>query len=126
MSRYYFDLFDNDGELPDEEGQEVVSRPDLVREVAKIMMGLAQDDLPTTENSTMTTSVRDEKGAPVSVSTLAFIWNGVDLQQCRLVGRRLLLPCASGGTTLRQSTVVPGAVSPSPSRTNGATCLGCT
>jgi len=72
MSRYYFDLFDNDGELPDEEGQEVVSRPDLVREVAKIMMGLAQDDLPTTENSTMTTSVRDEKGAPVSVSTLAF------------------------------------------------------
>jgi len=62
----------HDGELPDEEGQEVVSRPDLVREVAKIMMGLAQDDLPTTENSTMTTSVRDEKGAPVSVSTLAF------------------------------------------------------
>ncbi len=36
------------------------------------MMGLAQDDLPTTENSTITTSVRDEKGAPVSVSTLAF------------------------------------------------------
>jgi hypothetical protein len=72
MSRYYFDLFDNDGELPDKDGQEVASRPDLVREVAKIMLGLAQDDLPTTENSSLTISVRDETGAPVSVCTLAF------------------------------------------------------
>lgn len=72
MSRYYFDLFDNDGELSDEEGQEVSSRLDLVREVAKIMLGLAQDDLPITESSTMKISVRDEKGVPVSVSTLAF------------------------------------------------------
>jgi hypothetical protein len=72
MSRYYFDLFDNDGELPDEEGQEVSSRLDLVREVAKIMLGLAQDDLPITESSTIKIGVRDEKGVPVSVSTLAF------------------------------------------------------
>lgn len=72
MSRYYFDLHNGDGPQKDEFGVEITSRRGIVQEVAKIMLGIARDELPTTDRATISITVRDEDGEPISVSTLTF------------------------------------------------------
>jgi hypothetical protein len=72
MSRYYFDLHNGDGPLRDETGVEIASRTGVLQEVARIMLGIARDELPTLDRAVISVTVRDEKGEPISVSTLTF------------------------------------------------------
>lgn len=72
MSRYYFDLHNGDGPLRDETGVEIASRAGVLQEVARIMLGIARDELPTLDRAVISVTVRDEQGEPVSVSTLTF------------------------------------------------------
>lgn len=72
MSRYYFDLHNGDGPLKDELGVEIASRTGVVQEVAKIMLEIARDELPTTDRATISVTVRDADGEPISVSILTF------------------------------------------------------
>ncbi|WP_160003395.1 hypothetical protein [Rhizobium sp. 18055] len=72
MSRYYFDLHNGDGPLKDEHGTELSSRAGIPTEVAKILLEIARDELPTCDHATISVTVRDESGRPVSVSSLTF------------------------------------------------------
>lgn len=72
MSRYYFDLHNGDGPLKDEHGTEIASRSGIPREVAKILLEVARDELPICDRATISVTVRDENGQPVSVSSLTF------------------------------------------------------
>lgn len=72
MSRYYFDLHNGDGPLRDETGVEIASRTGILQEVARIMLGIARDELPTLDRAVISVTVRDEEGDPISVSTLTF------------------------------------------------------
>lgn len=70
MSRYYFDLHNGDGPLKDEHGTEIALRSSIPREVAKILLEVARDELPLCDRTTI--SVREENGQPVCVSSLTF------------------------------------------------------
>jgi hypothetical protein len=72
MSRYYFDLHNGDGPLRDEFGTEINSRDGIPREVAKILLDVARDELPTSERAMISVTVRDEHGQAISVSSLTF------------------------------------------------------
>ncbi|MBB3591042.1 hypothetical protein FHX08_001386 [Rhizobium sp. BK529] len=80
MSRYYFDLRNGDGPLRDEHGIEIGTRSDIVHEVTKILVGLASDELPTTDRATISVKVRDEDGKVLSVSTLFFRHEWIDVR----------------------------------------------
>lgn len=72
MSRYYFDLHNGDGPLKDEHGTEMASRASIPREVAKILLEVARDELPDCDHAMISVTVRDENGQPISVSRLTF------------------------------------------------------
>jgi hypothetical protein len=72
MSHYYFDLHNGDGPLQDEDGTELTSRCDIVREAAKILLDVARDELPSADRAPISITVRDEDGKTISVSTLIF------------------------------------------------------
>jgi hypothetical protein len=62
MSRYYFGLHNGDGPLRDEAGVDIASRTGVLHEVAKIMLGIARDELPTLDRAVISITVRDEEG----------------------------------------------------------------
>jgi hypothetical protein len=80
MSRYYFDLRNGDGPLRDDHGLEIGRRSDIVHEVAKILVGVAGDELPTADRATISVTVRDEGGKVLSVSTLTFNHEWTDVR----------------------------------------------
>jgi hypothetical protein len=61
MSRYYFDLHNGDGPLRDDFGTEISSREEIPREVAKILLEVARDELPTSDRAMISVTVRDDK-----------------------------------------------------------------
>lgn len=71
MARYFFDLHDGDGPIRDNEGMELASRADVLREMARILVDIARDELPTGERTIISLTVRSEE-RPISVASLAF------------------------------------------------------
>jgi hypothetical protein len=71
MARYFFDLHNGDGPIKDNEGVELASRADVLREMARILVDVARDELPVAERTIISLTVRTE-GRPISVASLAF------------------------------------------------------
>ncbi len=71
MTRYFFDLHNGDGPIRDNDGMELASRAAVLREMAKILVDIARDELPAGERTIISVTVRT-KERPVSVASLAF------------------------------------------------------
>lgn len=72
MARYFFDLFNGDGPVPDEHGQEVASREAISREVSRILADIAREELPGRRKGAISIEVRDESGRSVFTGSLSF------------------------------------------------------
>lgn len=72
MARYFFDLFNGDGPVRDEQGQELASREAISREVSRILADIAREELPGRGKGLISIEVRDESGQPVFTGTLSF------------------------------------------------------
>lgn len=72
MARYYFDLFNGEGPIPDEHGQEIATREDISREVSRILADIAREELPEDNNGVITIKVRNEEGRAVFTGSLSF------------------------------------------------------
>ncbi|ARO25023.1 hypothetical protein CO659_10225 [Rhizobium sp. S9] len=72
MARYYFDLHNAEGPTRDEHGTELKSREDIPKEVTRILLDVARDELPAGDRMTIAVTVRDENGEPVTVASLVF------------------------------------------------------
>lgn len=71
MARYFFDLHNGDGPIRDNEGMELASWADVLREMARILVDIARDELPAGERTIISLTVRSEE-RPISVASLAF------------------------------------------------------
>ncbi|WP_454848627.1 DUF6894 family protein [Rhizobium binxianense] len=71
MSRYFFDLKNSDGLMRDEHGAELASREHVPREIKRLLLDVANDELPN-DHATISVVVRDESGKPISIATLSF------------------------------------------------------
>ncbi|MGO4568360.1 hypothetical protein AB4Z52_25715 [Rhizobium sp. 2YAF20] len=72
MSRYFFDLHNGDGPIRDEQGIALPSRARVSKELARILLDVARDELPDSDRAVISITVRDESGNAVSVATLTF------------------------------------------------------
>lgn len=72
MSRYFFDLHNGDGPTTDHEGLDLVSREAVKREVARILVDLARDEMPIEQRAVISVKVRNATGKVISVSSLTF------------------------------------------------------
>ena len=72
MPRYYFDLHNEEGPTRDEHGTELKSREDIPKELTRILLDVARDELPAGARITIAITVRDESGDPVTVASLIF------------------------------------------------------
>lgn len=72
MSRYFFDLHNGDGATRDETGLEISTRAGVEREVRRILLDVARDEIGDQPNGTVCVVVRDDKVRAVSVASLTF------------------------------------------------------
>ncbi|WP_320202247.1 DUF6894 family protein (plasmid) [Agrobacterium sp. rho-13.3] len=72
MSRYFFDLHNGDGPTTDHEGLDLSSRDAVKREVTRILVDLARDEMPIEQRAIISVKVRNATGKVVSVSSLTF------------------------------------------------------
>ncbi|ARM89288.1 hypothetical protein RHEC894_CH03011 [Rhizobium sp. CIAT894] len=72
MARYFFDLHNGEGPTRDEHGTELRSREDIPKEVTRILLDVARDELPAGDRTTIAVIVRNESGDPVTVASLVF------------------------------------------------------
>ncbi len=71
MTRYYFDIRDNEGFVRDEIGLELASLDTAKKEAAIALAELAKETLPGSATRTLTIEARDERG-PVLRASLRF------------------------------------------------------
>ncbi len=78
MNRYYFDLHNGDGPTTDDEGQELPSRDAVAREISRILLDVANEEIASTDRLVITLTVRDERDRTISVASLTFAneWTG--------------------------------------------------
>lgn len=79
MSRYFFDLHNGDGEVADELGVNLEASA-LPSEVARILTGIALEEFTMSDRrNVVTVKVRDAQGRSISVGTLTFTYETLDL-----------------------------------------------
>lgn len=78
MSRFYFDLHNGEGPTRDDEGQELPSHAAVAREVARILLDVANEEMTGTDRLIVSLTVRDENDRTISVANLTFTseWMG--------------------------------------------------
>lgn len=72
MARYFFDLFDGDDAVSDDEGLDIYSRTDISREVSRILADIAREEIMGRQNGAISIRVRDDDGEPVFTGSLSF------------------------------------------------------
>ncbi|MDF3217531.1 hypothetical protein EN962_05530 [Mesorhizobium sp. M7A.F.Ca.CA.001.09.2.1] len=70
MKRYYFDLQNGDGAVPDDDGQLFESREQARAEAIRILQDVAQDEMPDCDFVKITVKVRDEIGGQMFEASL--------------------------------------------------------
>ncbi|WP_454856012.1 DUF6894 family protein [Rhizobium binxianense] len=71
MARYFFDLHNGDGHLRDEAGLELATKADILKEMSRILLDIARDEMPVVDRTVISIVVRaDDK--PISVASLIF------------------------------------------------------
>lgn len=72
MNRYFFDLHNGSGIVPDEEGRALPTRESVEAEVGRILTDVARDELPDHALGVATVVVRDDSGGTICVGSLSF------------------------------------------------------
>lgn len=72
MSRFYFDLHNGDGPTTDNEGMDLSSREGIARQLSRILVDVARDEMPIEDRAVISVKVRNESGKVISVATLTF------------------------------------------------------
>ncbi len=72
MPRYFFDIHNGHGPSPDEHGMELASEHSIMREMSRIALDIARDELPGQERGQISVLVRDDKGQEVCATHLSF------------------------------------------------------
>jgi hypothetical protein len=70
MGRYFFDVYNSDGQVLDEEGQAFSSRDRARLEAIRILHDVARDEMPDRDLVKLTVKVRGENGAQVFEASL--------------------------------------------------------
>ncbi|KAA3447288.1 hypothetical protein C7I87_27240 [Mesorhizobium sp. SARCC-RB16n] len=70
MKRYYFDLYNGDGLVSDDDGQPFESQEQARAEAIRILQDVARDEMPDRDLVKITVKVRDEAGAQVFEASL--------------------------------------------------------
>ena len=72
MSRYFFDLHNSDGPTVDNDGMELPDRSSISKQVARILVDVARDELPSEDRAIISIKVRNSCGAVIAVTSLTF------------------------------------------------------
>nr|WP_210010074.1 hypothetical protein [Neorhizobium galegae] len=72
MARYFFDLINGNGPVRDNEGQEIVTREGISREVSRILADIAREEFPERGKGSISVEVRNEDGQSVFSGRLSF------------------------------------------------------
>ncbi|KQV83377.1 hypothetical protein [Rhizobium sp. Root1220] len=73
--RFYFDLYNGDGDLSDDVGITLASAAEISHEVARILTDIARDEFTVNERGgVITVKVRDHDGRTISVGSLTFTY----------------------------------------------------
>lgn len=72
MPRYYFDIHNGHGPSRDEHGVELSSDHNIVREMSRIVLDIARDELPGQERGEISIFVRDDTGQEVCATHVSF------------------------------------------------------
>jgi hypothetical protein len=70
MNRYFFDVYNSEGQVLDEEGQLFASKESAKNEALRILQDVARDELPDRDLFQLTVKVRGENGAKVFEASL--------------------------------------------------------
>lgn len=81
MNRYFFDLHNGDGPIRDDQGTQLPSRETIPREIARILIDIARDELPMGDRTVISVTVRDESGRAISVASLTYNNEWLDRDQ---------------------------------------------
>ena len=79
--RFYFDLHNGDGPTRDMHGVELASRETIPKEVTRILLDIARDEMPINGRAVISVTVRDNLGKPISVASLMFTNEWLDADQ---------------------------------------------
>ena len=63
MDRYFFDIYNSEGQVLDEEGQLFASKESAKDEALRVLQDVARDEMPHRDLFTPTLKVRSRKGA---------------------------------------------------------------
>jgi hypothetical protein len=72
VTRYFFDIQNGDGPTTDDCGVELATRAQISRQVTKILLDIACDELREQDRMIMSVTVRDADGKTISVASLTF------------------------------------------------------
>lgn len=72
MARYYLDLNTRDGPSNDDHGVTLDGKDALLKEVCRLLLDVARDDIGQGEESVLSVRTRDEAGQTMSVTILLF------------------------------------------------------
>jgi hypothetical protein len=73
MPRYYFDTYDGDSFVPDEEGIELESLGAAKKEAQAVLPHMAKDELPDGDQKVFVVSVRNQNGQVVIKTALSLV-----------------------------------------------------
>ena len=80
MSRFYFDLHNGEGPTRDTHGIELASRDNIAKEVTRILLDIARDEMPIYDRAVISVTVRDAVGQAISVASLTFTNEWLDAE----------------------------------------------
>lgn len=72
MPRFYFDIVNGHGPIPDDEGLELADLNAAQKEAVMSLVDMVKEMRPTTESHAIEVEVRDEKRTPVLKARLHF------------------------------------------------------
>lgn len=81
MSRFYFDLHNGEGPTRDTHGVELASRENVSKEVTRILLDIARDEMPIKDRTVISVTVRDAVGRAISVASLTFTSEWLDAKR---------------------------------------------
>ncbi|BCG83743.1 DUF6894 family protein [Mesorhizobium sp. 113-3-3] len=70
MDRYFFDVYNSEGQVLDEEGQLFASKESAKDEALRVLQDVARDEMPDRDLFKLTVKVRSENGADVFEASL--------------------------------------------------------
>ena len=70
MDRYFFDIYNSEGQVLDEEGQLFASKESAKDDALRVLQDVARDEMPDRDLFKLTVKVRSENGAKVFEASL--------------------------------------------------------